>query len=90
MQLNRKDGADSSTSEPHSDYKATMLSPSPFPAQPLTPPASDSGNLSDSGGKEEERRDHEMFLALEKPRVRYDVEVVTKLVVYAGKQCPIE
>jgi len=29
--------------------------------------------------------DESMFLALEKPRVRYDVEVVTKLVVYAGK-----
>jgi hypothetical protein len=26
-----------------------------------------------------------MFLRLEKPRVRYDVEVVTKLVVYGGK-----
>ena len=30
-------------------------------------------------------RDEQMFSALEKPRVRYDVEVVTKLVVYAGK-----
>lgn len=28
--------------------------------------------------------DREMFSRLEKPRVRYDVEVVTKLVVYAG------
>ncbi|KAH0569229.1 hypothetical protein GP486_000046 [Trichoglossum hirsutum] len=32
----------------------------------------------------EEREDREMFLRLEKPRVRYDVEVVTKLIVYSG------
>lgn len=25
-----------------------------------------------------------MFLKLQRPRVRYDVEVVTKLIVYAG------
>lgn len=25
-----------------------------------------------------------MFSALEKPRIRYDVEVITKVVVYAG------
>lgn len=25
-----------------------------------------------------------MFSTLEKPRIRYDVEVITKLVVYAG------
>lgn len=36
-----------------------------------------------------------MLSALEKPRTHYDVEVVTKLVVYAGKQfdlpdpCPV-
>ena len=28
----------------------------------------------------------ELFSRLEKPRVRYDVEVVTKLVVYTGKR----
>ncbi|KAI9774278.1 MAG: hypothetical protein M1840_004172 [Geoglossum simile] len=33
---------------------------------------------------EEEREEREMFLRLEKPRVRYDVEVVTKLIVYSG------
>lgn len=32
-----------------------------------------------------ELEEKEMFQRLEKPRVRYDVEVVTKLVVYAGK-----
>lgn len=50
----------------------------------LTPPPSDGGASSESG-KEEERQDREMFLSLEKPRIRYDVEVITKLVVYAGK-----
>lgn len=25
-----------------------------------------------------------MFSALERPRIRYDVEVITKLIVYAG------
>ena len=49
----------------------------------LTPPASDGGASSDSG-REDERKDREMFSALEKPRIRYDVEVITKLVVYAG------
>lgn len=49
----------------------------------LTPPASENGNLSDSG-KEDEKNDQKMFSTLEKPRIRYDVEVITKLVVYAG------
>lgn len=33
---------------------------------------------------EDEERDRNMFSQLEPPRVRYDVEVITKLVVYAG------
>lgn len=39
--------------------------------------------------------DAEMFLKIERPRVRYDVEVVTKLIVYSGiawwavEGCPI-
>lgn len=49
----------------------------------LTPPPSDNGASSDSG-REDERENAEMFSALEKPRIRYDVEVITKLVVYAG------
>jgi len=32
-----------------------------------------------------EKEEREMFSTLEKPRVRYDVEVVTKLIVYMGK-----
>jgi len=39
---------------------------------------------SDSGSREEEVQDRNMFSALEKPRIRYDVEVITKVVVYAG------
>lgn len=35
-------------------------------------------------GQENELEEKEMFSRLEKPRVRYDVEVVTKLVVYTG------
>lgn len=35
-------------------------------------------------GRRDELGEKEMFEKLEKPRVRYDVEVVTKLVVYAG------
>jgi hypothetical protein len=35
-------------------------------------------------GREEEVQDRNMFSALEKPRIRYDVEVITKVVVYAG------
>lgn len=34
--------------------------------------------------EDEEREAREIFLMLERPRVRYDVEVVTKLVIYAG------
>ena len=40
------------------------------------------GDLLEEGDDAEQ--DHKMFLALAKPRVRYDVEVVTKLVIYAG------
>lgn len=36
-------------------------------------------------GRENELGEREMFSRLEKPRRRYDVEVVTKLVVYTGK-----
>jgi hypothetical protein len=69
--------------------KGDLLMPNPFNALPLTPPASDSGNGSDAGRDDREdgqdaEQDHQMFLALERPRVRYDVEVITKLVIYAG------
>jgi hypothetical protein len=72
--------------------KGDLLKPDPFNALPLTPPASDCGNGSDAGREDKEEsedaeQDHKMFLALAKPRVRYDVEVVTKLVIYAGTKC---
>lgn len=55
---------------------------------PPTPPSDDPQNLSEepdmSVGAENELGEKEIFSKLEKPRVRYDVEVVTKLVVYTG------
>lgn len=35
--------------------------------------------------REDEKNDRDMFRKLQRPRVRYDVEVITKLIVYAGK-----
>lgn len=49
----------------------------------LSPPVSNNGAISDAD-KDDEKHDREMFSAIEKPRVRYDAEVITKLVVYAG------
>ncbi|KAK3079603.1 hypothetical protein LTS18_004436, partial [Coniosporium uncinatum] len=57
---------------------------------PLTPPPSDrsSSRNSENGytseDRAEDKENREMFQRLERPRVRYDVEVVTKLVVYTG------
>jgi dihydrosphingosine 1-phosphate phosphatase len=39
-------------------------------------------------GQQDELSDKEVFSKLVKPRVRYDVEVITKLVVYAGQCTP--
>jgi hypothetical protein len=53
-----------------------------------TPPASDAGviDMDDTVmDLDEEKEDRDMFLKLERPRVRYDVEVITKLIVYTGK-----
>ncbi|EOA86987.1 uncharacterized protein SETTUDRAFT_135482 [Exserohilum turcica Et28A] len=53
---------------------------------PLTPPESDmdvAGNIY-TGSPTEEEEKREIFMKLTKPRVRYDVEVVTKLIVYTG------
>lgn len=58
---------------------------------PVTPPPADERPHHDDTntrvGQQNELEEKEMFSRLEKPRVRYDVEVVTKLVVYAGKLC---
>jgi len=58
-------------------------------ARPVTPPESDASITGDLNGKtdipgDEEKEDREMFMRLERPRVRYDVEVITKLIVYSG------
>ena len=51
-----------------------------------TPPDSDTDLAGDASNKtEEENEKREIFMRLTKPRVRYDVEVVTKLIVYSGK-----
>ena len=56
---------------------------------PLTPSNGFNVNGSPSHNSEEERQilreEKEMFSNLEKPRVRYDVEVITKLIVYTGR-----
>ena len=56
---------------------------------PLTPGSLVAGSDSSSRQPSAERRqdekeEREMFSKLEKPRVRYDVEVITKLIVYTG------
>ena len=56
---------------------------------PLTPGLTVVGSTSSSRRPSAERRqdekeEREMFSKLEKPRVRYDVEVVSKLIVYTG------
>ena len=58
---------------------------------PLTPATGSSMGGSPARRLSEETRDmereeREIFAKLEKPRVRYDVEVVTKLIVYSGKE----
>nr|POE72315.1 dihydrosphingosine 1-phosphate phosphatase [Quercus suber] len=58
----------------------TSLPVASVDAKLLTP----SLGVNRSIGKEDEKNDQEMFSSLEMPRIRYDVEVITKLVVYAG------
>lgn len=55
----------------------------PTPDTVLEVPAASNRELSEDS-KQYEREDREMFSKLEKPRVRYDVEVVAKLIVYCG------
>lgn len=50
------------------------------PFTPITPPS----RRPSEDRREYDREDREMFSKLEKPRVRYDVEVITKLIVYTG------
>ncbi|RDW85672.1 sphingosine-1-phosphate phosphohydrolase-like protein [Coleophoma crateriformis] len=55
------------------------------PATPTTDAAEDGEKDVFVVGQRNELEETEMFSRLEKPRVRYDVEVVTKLVVYTGE-----
>ena len=79
-----------SASNIESNYKVFDANASPY--IPLT--SGNGFNLNGSAGQhsEEERQiqreEKEMFSKLEKPRVRYDVEVITKLVVYTGMLIP--
>jgi hypothetical protein len=85
------------THGPFNESADGHLSPSPLHAARQKPPSLPETSLhvsitekgvqtpsqSDSG-REDEVQDRNMFSALEKPRIRYDVEVITKVVVYAG------
>lgn len=55
---------------------------------PPTPSIHVSDEASRAKDAAQDKEDHRMLSALEKPRTHYDVEVVTKLVVYAGKYLP--
>ena len=61
-----------------------------FEKSAITPPDSDTDVAGDDynrrkqNSSEEENEKREIFMKLTKPRVRYDVEVVTKLIVYTG------
>ncbi|KAK2627990.1 hypothetical protein QTJ16_002636 [Diplocarpon rosae] len=68
---------------------AQMMGPGRVLLTPATPPPVDEAREEDdppgmSAGQRSALEEKEMFSRLEMPRVRYDVEVVTKLVVYAG------
>lgn len=52
-------------------------------AKALVAPYHDDDNDDDDDG-DDEKAEAEVFMKIVKPRVRYDVEVVTKLVVYSG------
>jgi hypothetical protein len=61
-----------------------MMGTGTVPSGLITPPKEvDYDSLQTPGEAEKEKR--ELFMNLMKPRVRYDVEVVTKLIVYGGK-----
>ena len=51
---------------------------------PLTPSSSLGSRRPSAERRQDEKEEKEMFSKLEKPRVRYDVEVIAKLIVYTG------
>lgn len=71
------------------DLTGNLSSPDVFLNGALTPSSLTSGVSTPRRRLSEDRREYErdekeVFSMLEKPRVRYDVEVVTKLIVYTG------
>ena len=71
------------------DLYKDMLSSEVILDAPLTPSTLPSGlstptRRPSDDRRQDEKEEREMFSLLEKPRVRYDVEVVTKLIVYTG------
>lgn len=53
--------------------------------QVLETPTDEAGGFEFPSPQSDEVGEREMFTKLVRPRIRYDVEVVTKLIVYAGK-----
>lgn len=68
------------------DIYKSMTEPEQVLYTPLTPGTASgaSSRRPSSERRQDEREEREMFSKLEKPRVRYDVEVITKLIVYTG------
>ena len=68
------------------DLHKSMTTPEQVLYTPLTPGSASgaSSRQPSSERRQDEREEREMFSKLEKPRVRYDVEVITKLIVYSG------
>lgn len=64
---------------------SAVLSPLNTPqARNLTPGSVDQSDYLNSKGLSDSEQEKVDFEGIEKPRVRYDVEVVTKLIIYAG------
>ena len=50
----------------------------------LLSPSTNVQDASSDSSREDEKNDRRMFSLLQKPRTHYDVEVITKLIVYTG------
>ena len=72
------------------DLYKSMTGPEQVLYTPLTSRTASgaSSRRPSSERRQDEREEREMFSKLEKPRVRYDVEVITKLIVYSGRCGP--
>jgi hypothetical protein len=76
----------------HSYVQMMGMGQGQVPQNNATPPDSDTDGSGDTlqhskalTDEENETEKRELFMKLMTPRVRYDVEVVTKLIVYSGK-----